>query len=37
VLIDPRGVGNLSTVIGEEETERFGTAIRAVLERINPV
>jgi glutamate-1-semialdehyde 2,1-aminomutase len=34
VLIDPRGVGNLSTVIGNEETDRFGTALRTVLARL---
>jgi glutamate-1-semialdehyde 2,1-aminomutase len=34
VLIDPRGVGNLSTVIGNEETDRFGTALRTVLARV---
>lgn len=34
VLIDPRGVGNLSTVIGQEEIDRFGAALRAVLGRL---
>jgi glutamate-1-semialdehyde 2,1-aminomutase len=37
VLIDPRGVANISTVIGQEEIGRLGTAIRAVLERIKPL
>jgi hypothetical protein len=37
VLIDPGGVGNISTVIGQEEIGRLGTAIRAVLERIKPL
>jgi glutamate-1-semialdehyde 2,1-aminomutase len=32
VLIDPRGVGTLSTAIGEEEIERFVGAFRSVLE-----
>jgi glutamate-1-semialdehyde 2,1-aminomutase len=35
VLIDPRGVGNLSTAIGEEEIGRFGAAIRAVLSKLS--
>jgi glutamate-1-semialdehyde 2,1-aminomutase len=35
VLIDPRGVGNLSTVMGEEEMSRFGQALRAVLRRLD--
>lgn len=34
VLIDPRGVGNLSTAIGQEEIDRFGTALRTVLGRL---
>jgi glutamate-1-semialdehyde 2,1-aminomutase len=34
VLIDPRGVGNLSTVTGDTEIERFGAALRAVLGRM---
>jgi glutamate-1-semialdehyde 2,1-aminomutase len=34
VLIDPRGVGNLTTVLGETEIERFGEALRAVLHRV---
>jgi glutamate-1-semialdehyde 2,1-aminomutase len=37
VLIDPRGVGNLSTVIGQDEMERFGAAIRTVLETVKPL
>jgi glutamate-1-semialdehyde 2,1-aminomutase len=34
VLIDPRGVANVSTAIGQEETNRFGAALRAVLGRM---
>ena len=34
VLIDPRGVGNLSTVLGDSEIRRFGVAIREVLRRV---
>ncbi len=34
VLLDPRGVGTLSTAIGEPETEQFLEALRAVLCRI---
>jgi glutamate-1-semialdehyde 2,1-aminomutase len=34
VLIDPRGVGNLTTAIGPEQIERFGTALRTVLSRL---
>jgi glutamate-1-semialdehyde 2,1-aminomutase len=34
VLIDPRGVGNLSTVLGQNEIDRFGAAMRAVLGRL---
>ena len=34
ILIDPRGVGNLSTVLGEDETQQFGHALRAVFDRI---
>jgi glutamate-1-semialdehyde 2,1-aminomutase len=34
ILIDPRGVGNVSTVIGDYEMERFSTAIRSVLSRV---
>jgi hypothetical protein len=33
-LIDPRGVGNLSTVLGQNEIDRFGAAMRAVLGRL---
>jgi glutamate-1-semialdehyde 2,1-aminomutase len=34
VLIDPRGVGTLSTVIDEAGIARFGAALRAVLGRL---
>jgi glutamate-1-semialdehyde 2,1-aminomutase len=34
VLIDPRGVGTLSTAIGEPETEELGRALRVVLARL---
>jgi glutamate-1-semialdehyde 2,1-aminomutase len=34
VLIDPRGVGNLSTAIGDEEVRQFGRALRSVLDRL---
>jgi glutamate-1-semialdehyde 2,1-aminomutase len=34
VLVDPRGVGTVSTVIGEREIERFLEALRAVLGRV---
>ena len=34
ILIDPRGVGNVSTVIGEPEMASFSGAIRAVLSRL---
>src|SRR3954468_10268330 len=34
VLIYPRGVGNLSVVLGDEEIERFGRALRTVFGRI---
>jgi glutamate-1-semialdehyde 2,1-aminomutase len=34
VLIDPRGVGTLSTAIGEPELERFLEALRVVLSRV---
>jgi glutamate-1-semialdehyde 2,1-aminomutase len=34
ILIDPRGVGNVSTVIGKEELDRFGAALRVVLDRL---
>ena len=33
ILIDPRGVGNLSTVLGADEIQRFLTALRVVLRR----
>jgi glutamate-1-semialdehyde 2,1-aminomutase len=34
ILIDPRGVGNLSTVLGDEEIQQFGLALRRVLSRL---
>jgi glutamate-1-semialdehyde 2,1-aminomutase len=34
ILIDPRGVGTLSTVIDEAGMARFGTALRTVLGRL---
>ncbi|MFL5402618.1 MAG: aspartate aminotransferase family protein [Gemmatimonadales bacterium] len=34
ILIDPRGVGNISTVIGDEELDRFSRAARSVLDRL---
>jgi glutamate-1-semialdehyde 2,1-aminomutase len=34
VQIDPRGVGNVSTAIGEDEVRRLGTAVRSVLSRL---
>jgi glutamate-1-semialdehyde 2,1-aminomutase len=34
VLIDPRGVGTLSTAIGESEIEELGRAVRSVLARL---
>jgi glutamate-1-semialdehyde 2,1-aminomutase len=34
VLIDPRGVGNLSTAIGDDELRQFGGALRSVLDRL---
>jgi len=34
VLIDPRGVGNLSTVLGDSEVRQFSGAIREVLRRV---
>jgi glutamate-1-semialdehyde 2,1-aminomutase len=34
VLIDPRGVGTLSTAIGEPEIEELGRALRVVLARL---
>ena len=34
ILVDPRGVGTLSTAIGEPEIERFLGALRAVLSRL---
>jgi glutamate-1-semialdehyde 2,1-aminomutase len=35
ILIDPRGVGCLTTVLGDQEIARFGAALRAVLGRVN--
>lgn len=34
VQIDPRGVGNVSTAIGEDEVGRLGAAVRSVLGRL---
>jgi glutamate-1-semialdehyde 2,1-aminomutase len=34
ILLDPRGVGTLSTAIGEQEIERFLEALRTVLSRL---
>jgi glutamate-1-semialdehyde 2,1-aminomutase len=34
ILIDPRGVGCLSTALGDPEITHFGRGLRAVLERI---
>ena len=34
VQIDPRGVGNVSTAIGEDGVERLGAAVRSVLSRL---
>jgi glutamate-1-semialdehyde 2,1-aminomutase len=34
VQIDPRGVGNVSTAIGEDEVGRLGAAVRSVLRRL---
>jgi hypothetical protein len=34
ILLDPRGVGTLSTAIGEPEIEEFLAALRAVLSRL---
>jgi glutamate-1-semialdehyde 2,1-aminomutase len=34
ILLDPRGVGTLSTAIGESEIEEFLAALRAVLSRL---
>jgi glutamate-1-semialdehyde 2,1-aminomutase len=35
ILIDPRGVGNLSTVMGRDQLNQFGAAVRVVLGRLN--
>jgi glutamate-1-semialdehyde 2,1-aminomutase len=34
LLIDPRGVGTLSTAIGHDELRRFAAGLRSVLARI---
>jgi glutamate-1-semialdehyde 2,1-aminomutase len=34
ILIDPRGVGNLTTALGEPEIHQFGLALRRVLDRL---
>jgi glutamate-1-semialdehyde 2,1-aminomutase len=34
IQIDPRGVGNVSTVIGQDEIGRFGEAVRSVIGRL---
>jgi glutamate-1-semialdehyde 2,1-aminomutase len=34
ILIDPRGVGTLSTALGQPEIEAFGRGIRSVLSRL---
>jgi glutamate-1-semialdehyde 2,1-aminomutase len=34
ILIDPRGVGTISTAIGPAEIEEFGAALRTVLARL---
>jgi glutamate-1-semialdehyde 2,1-aminomutase len=34
ILIDPRGVGCLTTALGDEEIGRFGAALRLVLSRV---
>jgi hypothetical protein len=35
ILIDPRGVGCLTTALGDEEIGRFGVALRLVLARVS--
>jgi glutamate-1-semialdehyde aminotransferase len=35
VLIDPRGVGTISTALGRGELDRFIEALRAVLGRVD--
>ena len=37
VLIDPRGVGTISTALGQPQLDRFIGALRAVLERAFPL
>jgi glutamate-1-semialdehyde 2,1-aminomutase len=34
IQIDPRGVGNVSTAIGQDEIRRFGEAVRSVIGRL---
>jgi glutamate-1-semialdehyde 2,1-aminomutase len=34
IQIDPRGVGNISTAIGQDEIALFGVAVREVLARL---
>jgi hypothetical protein len=34
ILIDPRGVGNMSTALGAEHIQQFGGALRTVLGRL---
>jgi glutamate-1-semialdehyde 2,1-aminomutase len=34
ILIDPRGVGNLSTAVGDQEVTQFSAALRRVLSRV---
>jgi glutamate-1-semialdehyde 2,1-aminomutase len=34
ILIDPRGVGNVSTVLGNSELRQFSAAVRSVLKRV---
>jgi glutamate-1-semialdehyde 2,1-aminomutase len=36
ILIDPRGVGNVSTALSNEEIDRFTSALRTVLHRVAP-
>jgi glutamate-1-semialdehyde 2,1-aminomutase len=36
VLIDPRGVGNVSTALSDEEIDQFSSALRIVLHRVAP-
>ena len=34
ILIDPRGVGNLSTALGDQEAGQFSAALRRVLSAV---